>query len=361
MTDLKKVDRQTDNDTKALSYSYQIHINEQRTTNHQRFCEEYQVLGTIHNYNYRSNMVQVKRQRKSGKGRILSLLLWLIALFLLLAFIISTMDVDLLASDEQNQVDSSGVSKISLVVQPITMKSESASHPLHKCSYKAISDLKPYEKTPTASKELDGNGRRHMVNPPKDTKITLVCCETTAGPLSVVVHHNWAPLGAERFLDMVKDEYFSSKVALMRCVKNFLCQFGIAGIPSLNKKYRSFKDDPNWLLEGPTHMTNQFGTKRFARGYFAYAGGGKNSRSNQLIVALNDNKRLGGGSPWEVPFGEVVGEESYATLAAISTYYGEKGPKQGVLRREGSSENIAKEFPKLDYMTACVIADEGIL
>jgi len=226
------------------------------------------------------------------------------------------------------------------------------------CPYSSISELKQYETYPISHKEFDGNGRRHIVDPPKDGKITLVCCETTAGSLNVAVHHNWAKIGADRFLTMVKNDYFSSKVALMRCMKNFICQFGIAGIPELNKEYRSIIDDPNWLPEGPTHRENDFGTSRFAKGYFAYAGGGKNSRSNQLIVALKDNRMLGGGSPWEVPFGEVVGSESFVTLSKISTVYGDKGPPQGLLRKEGSSENIAKQYPDLDYMTACNILDE---
>jgi peptidyl-prolyl cis-trans isomerase A (cyclophilin A) len=229
----------------------------------------------------------------------------------------------------------------------------------HNCIYKSLEDLKSFERIPVASKDHDGNGRRHMVDPPQGGKVTLVCCDTTKGPMSIAVHRNWAPLGSQRFLDMVTDNYFSSKVAMMRCMKNFLCQFGIAGEPSLNRKYSSIEDDTNWMPEGPTHMENEYGVRRFAKGYFAYAGGGKSSRSNQLIVALGDHKRLGGGSPWEVPFGEVVGLESYATLASISTQYGEKGPSQRLLRKEGSSENVAQQFPDLDYMTSCIVIDEG--
>lgn len=229
----------------------------------------------------------------------------------------------------------------------------------HACSYKSLKDLQPYERHPKASEEADGNNRRHMVDPPSGGNISMVCCETTVGPMTIAVHHVWAPLGAQRFLDMVRDDYFSSRVAFMRCIRNFLCQFGIAGDPSLNKNYRkSIKDDPNWLPEGPDHKTNEYGVKRFPRGYFAYAGSGKNSRGNQLIVALKDQPRLGGGSPWEVPFGELVGAESYETLGKISTVYGEKGPNQGLLSREGSSENIAKQFPQLDYMTSCIVVDE---
>jgi len=197
-----------------------------------------------------------------------------------------------------------------------------------------------------------------MVDPPKDGVLTLVCCETTAGRISIAVHHNWAPLGAQRFLEMVRNNYFTSKVALMRCMHKFICQFGIAGDPLLNKAYRQFPDDPNWIPKGPDHFTNAAGAQRYARGYFAYAGSGTGSRSNQFIVALADNKRLGGGSPWEIPWGEAVGVESYNTLGKIYTGYGDNGPSQGLLHKEGSSSAVEEKFPKLDYITSCTVIDE---
>jgi len=55
--------------------------------------------------------------------------------------------------------------------------------------------------------------------------------------------------------------------------------------------------------------------KRFRKGYLAYAGAGKNSRGTQLILAFQHNEYLGGGSPWEVPWGHLQGSESYETLA----------------------------------------------
>ncbi|KAL7486441.1 hypothetical protein ACHAW6_012045 [Cyclotella cf. meneghiniana] len=220
----------------------------------------------------------------------------------------------------------------------------------------SLKDLTPSQLHPQAT------SNRHIVTPPIDKiPISLVSCHTTKGFLHIVVHPSWAPLGANRFLRMVNTGYFSSKVALMRCLRNFICQFGIAGDPTYNIEYngsgKNLKDDPNWLPEGPSHRTNELEVKRFAKGYLAYAGGGKDSRSNQFIVALNDNERLGGGSPWEVPWGEVVGEESFATLDKIYTGYGEKGPSQGRLSREGSSEEIAKEFPMLDYILSCDVVD----
>lgn len=53
----------------------------------------------------------------------------------------------------------------------------------------------------------------------------------------------------------------------------------------------------------------------------------------------------------------MVGEESYATLGKISTVYGEKGPSQGLLHREGSSAKVAEQFPALDYVLSCSVVD----
>lgn len=119
-----------------------------------------------------------------------------------------------------SSVSDEGVNKIRTDIN--LMKSSSMD--THSCQYNSLSDLKDYEINPQQSDSVDGNGRRHAFQPPKDGIITLVCCETTAGPLSIAVHDRWAPLGAERFLNMVKTGYFSSKVALMRCVRNFICQ-----------------------------------------------------------------------------------------------------------------------------------------
>ena len=110
-------------------------------------------------------------------------------------------------------------------MQPTTSRSNSNSDSnSHSCEYQSLSDLKDYELHPKVSEQPDGNNRRHAYDPPEDGVITLVCCDTTAGSLSVAVHDNWAPLGAERFLDVVQSNYFSSKVALMRCVRKFICQ-----------------------------------------------------------------------------------------------------------------------------------------
>jgi cyclophilin family peptidyl-prolyl cis-trans isomerase len=223
------------------------------------------------------------------------------------------------------------------------------------CPYRSWHDLTEGEQHPVA------NAERHMVTPPAGGKITLVCCQTTVGPWNIAIHHKWAPLGAQRFLDMVEADYFNiQNVPFMRCVHNFLCQFGLAGEAS-RQFQDSIPDDPNWLPEGPTHRDNSIGVKRFNRGYMAFAGArnaANGSRGAQLIIALADNGPLGGGSPWEVPWGELVGAHSFETLSKIYTGYGEKGPKQGNLQKAGALPKVVEEFPLLDWIQSCHVIDK---
>jgi len=130
------------------------------------------------------------------------------------------------------------------------------------CTYKSLSDLQPHEAYP--STEYDGPHRRHSVNPPSGGNLSLVCCETTVGNLNIVTHHNWAPHGAKRFMDMVNTGYFNSQggVPMMRCLKGFICQFGLHSDPSISRQFSpTIPDDPNWLPQGPTHRENEHGVK----------------------------------------------------------------------------------------------------
>ena len=199
-----------------------------------------------------------------------------------------------------------------------------------------------------------------MVTPPQGGKLALVCCETTKGNLSLLIHHKWAPIGVARFLEMVESHYFETRVPLFRCTN--ACQFGLAGDPQATKRFNErLQDDPMWLPPGIDHRQNEHGVKRYPQGYFTYAGGGNHSRTNQFVLTLKPNKFMGGGSPWEVPMGELVGNESFDTISKIYTGYGEKGPSQGLLHREGNSIKVQTGWPLLDYVTGCRVVDEAEL
>ena len=75
-------------------------------------------------------------------------------------------------------------------------------------------------------------------------------------------------------------------------------------------------------------------------------------------MSLTANGPLAGGSPWEVPWGELVGDESFETISKIYTGYGDNGPPQGKLANRGMDEELKEEFPELDYINNCVVVHE---
>jgi peptidyl-prolyl cis-trans isomerase A (cyclophilin A) len=118
-----------------------------------------------------------------------------------------------------------------------------------------------------------------------------VHCTTTKGPLVIEVYRDWSPLGADRFLELVQDGFYTD-IAFYRCVRGFLTQFGISEDKSKKHWHRNqIQDDPNLHL----------GIKK---NYVSYAGGGPNTRSTQLFIAFEDLDFLGK-EPWETPFGRL--------------------------------------------------------
>jgi cyclophilin family peptidyl-prolyl cis-trans isomerase len=123
-------------------------------------------------------------------------------------------------------------------------------------------------------------------------KLPLVDCETSKGPLRIEVHRDWAPLGADRFVELVQDDFFTD-IAFFRCVKRFLTQFGISDNP--DKKHwhnKNIPDDPNLNLG-------------IQKNYVSFAGGGPNTRSTQIFIAFEYLDFLGK-EPWETPFGKLT-------------------------------------------------------
>src|SRR5688572_10888995 len=64
--------------------------------------------------------------------------------------------------------------------------------------------------------------------PPADpSKVIRVRFTTNKGPCIMEVHKEWAPIGAERLEQLVRDGFFDG-ARFFRIVPNFVVQFGIA-------------------------------------------------------------------------------------------------------------------------------------
>jgi len=124
------------------------------------------------------------------------------------------------------------------------------------------------------------------------TVTAKVHCSTTKGSIDLELYRDWAPLGADHFIDLVKRGFFHD-IAMYRCVKDFLTQFGISENPEFKHMHREeIRDDTNLHIP-------------IKKGYLSYAGGGPNTRSTQVFIAFADLNFLGN-EPWETPFGKVV-------------------------------------------------------
>jgi cyclophilin family peptidyl-prolyl cis-trans isomerase len=173
-----------------------------------------------------------------------------------------------------------------------------------------------------------------------------VQCETTKGSFTLEIYREWSPLGADRFIELIKDDFFTN-ISLFRCVKGFLTQFGIT--EDKTKKHwnnEKIQDDPNLHIP-------------IRKGYLSFAGSGDNSRSTQMFIAFEDLDFLGK-SPWETPFGKII--DGYSTLDKFYKGYGDippigKGPDQQKIHNRGNAY-IKIEFPKIDFITSCKVIEE---
>src|SRR5215475_2578494 len=167
--------------------------------------------------------------------------------------------------------------------------------------------------------------------------------DTTKGPIVITVHREWAPNGADRFYNLVKNGFYDD-VRFFRVIEGFMVQFGIHGNPAISSAWRgaNIKDDP-------VKQSNK-------RGFVTFATAGPNTRTTQLFINLADNAPLD--KQGFSPFGEVT--KGMDVVEKIYNGYGEgaprgRGPDQGRVQAEGNAY-LAKEFPKLDYIKTATIA-----
>jgi cyclophilin family peptidyl-prolyl cis-trans isomerase len=165
---------------------------------------------------------------------------------------------------------------------------------------------------------------------------------TTKGNFVIKVTRAWAPHGADRFYNLVKNGFYND-ASFFRVIPGFIVQFGISAKPNLSAVWHS-ADIP----DDPVHQSNAPGTVTFATA-------GPDTRTTQVFINLADNRSLD--AQGFAPFGVVT--EGMSVAQNFYSGYGEgapmgNGPDQQLIQTQGEAY-LAKDFPKLDHIKSAVI------
>src|SRR5580692_6631970 len=162
---------------------------------------------------------------------------------------------------------------------------------------------------------------------------------TTRGDFTITVSRAWAPLGADRFYNLVRHHFYDNAV-VFRAVPNFVTQFGISSYPAVSTAWKKteIKDDPV--------------TQSNKKGAIVFATAGPNTRTTQVFINLKDNAFLD--KTGFAPFGTVDGDG----MKVVEMFYDQYGDNAGIdqdqIEKTGKPY-LDKGFPKLDVIKSATI------
>ena len=163
--------------------------------------------------------------------------------------------------------------------------------------------------------------------------------ETSAGAVVIEVHRDWAPIGADRFYNLVKSGYFDG-VKIFRVMPGFMAQFGMHGDPAVNAAWSSAR-----IQDDPVKESNKRGYVTFAKTQ------APNSRSSQVFINYGNNAGLD--PQGFAPFGKVISGMDVADK--FNAKYGAApGDDQGNIAAGGNAY-MDKTYPGLTAIKTATI------
>jgi len=175
--------------------------------------------------------------------------------------------------------------------------------------------------------------------------VSTVRLETSKGNIDIEVTRAWSPLGADRFINLIRLGFFD-EARFFRITPGRWAQFGIPADPAIAQAWRD-----RALADDPFKQSN-------VRGTVAFAFSGKpNTRTTQVFINLRDNSETHDKEPFVI-FGEVV--QGMDVADALYAEYGEaagggiRAGKQAPVF-EGGNAYLKANFPLLDYIRKATV------
>lgn len=170
--------------------------------------------------------------------------------------------------------------------------------------------------------------------------------QTSEGDVVIEVHRGWAPLGADRFFNLVTNGFYDD-TRVHRVLDGFMAQFGMNGDPRVNVAWRNAI-----IVDDPVARSNTRGRVSFARA-------GPNSRTTEIFINLRDNPSLD--DRGFAPIGEVV--EGMEVVERFHAGYGDgpprgQGPYSAQVEVQGNAY-LDAEFPELTRILSATVEAPG--
>jgi cyclophilin family peptidyl-prolyl cis-trans isomerase len=176
--------------------------------------------------------------------------------------------------------------------------------------------------------------------------VYLAKFDTTKGVFVIKVTRDWAPIGADRFYNLVKNGFYDN-ASFFRVIPGFIVQFGISADP----KFSAVWHDAD-IQDDPVKQSNVAGTVTFATA-------GPDTRTTQVFINLADNRSLD--ARGFSAFGTVT--EGMNVAQSFYSGYGEgapmgSGPNQQLIQSQGETY-LASNFPRLDHIKSATISQSA--
>ena len=189
---------------------------------------------------------------------------------------------------------------------------------------------------------LDPASDRLRQRPPDTFFVRLA---TSKGPVTLEIVRAWAPLGAYRFYNLVRNGFYDGS-RFYRVLPGFVAQFGTSGRPQVDLAWID-----QHLPDDPRKASNLQGTITFA---MAKPG----TRTTQVFINYRDNPSLD--EAGFAPFGRVIAGSG--ALLQLYSAYGEpeptgKGPRWDCVIR-GGNPYLQKRFGRLDHIDSARIVPQ---
>jgi len=198
----------------------------------------------------------------------------------------------------------------------------------------------PKSAAPAAKKAAPAVGAPDLLKPntlkAKAPEVYKVKFTTTKGDVIIQVNRAWAPIGSDRFYNLVKSGFYKD-AAFFRIVPRFVAQFGIPARPEVAAAW-----DHAYIVDDKVTQSNKRGTLTFATA-------GPNTRTTQIFINFSDNASLD--TQGFAPFGSVV--EGMEVVDKFFAGYGES-PDQGRITAFGKAY-LDKSFPNLDRIVSAIV------